>query len=339
MRSLLFRFHFPTEHRRSSATWTGARLKIQGYPSVNGGVPDDNLFHRYCIRTNSILGGAESPHLRSSRKLPPESYYRAYRKALASIFSSAEFVSTKKMLLEQKLWTADNFDRLQQWLVHKTASNTALECWDSMREGWLREMTSSCRDEDTGHDAHSDAAVATRKKMQSYLATQRSLLEMDIFHTRGDPQICRSFTQMMHLIFHKLTDYCCTEGRKGRLRMFTLPILWQKMMEGGVVIKKAKSRLLLDRTETAIMMNVTDLLMNQEALLEELIIYHHLAYGDDPKMTVVQKSLLLLKHYFEKGDISAALAVLREIRSSESPIKFDLYIRVFIALIQNGELR
>ena len=330
-------WYYTTITGRSSTKYSSG---IQG----NCAGKSDFYFHRALrLRRLSNISGAVLH--------PPasEQHYQLYRNAVAQVIDSPEFKNRKEALLKEKRLTKEQFLRFEGWLLRKkklpTDTLKPLKNWVDVRENWLDALhnnNDNCRHDTSGDDV---SGTMKRKKLHSSfmsgLGTQRNALLMYIVKIRSpisdsespppptstptDPIILsQPLVNMVQFVVHTLVDLCYEEKNK-HLRRSIVPMTLQLMRESGAVIKKTKSRRMLNyATELSFMTSQLDRWKNQVALLEELTMYYEIVFGHDQQTLLGKSYLLLLKQ----------LSSLRIRHSDSLPCtEFDKYVLVVASLI------
>ena len=294
----------------------------------------DFHFHRTLrlCRLSNISGAVLHPSA--------SGYYQLYKNVVAKVIESPEFKNRKEALLNEKIFTKEQFLRFEGWLLRKkklpTDTLKPLKNWVDVRENWLDALHNN--NDNYHHDTSVEDVSGTmkRKKLHSSfmsgLGTQRNALLMYIVNIRSPiselppptTSISQSLVKMVQFVVHALVDLCNEEKNK-HLRRAIVPMTLQKIRESGAVIKKTRSRRMLTyATESSFMMSQLDRWTNQVALLEELTMYYEIVFGHDQQTLLGKSYLLLLKH----------LSSLRIRQSQSLPCtEFDQYVPVVASLI------
>ena len=304
---------------------------------------ESNFFQRGGLRRHSTItiSGCSSEQ------------YQLYRHAVTKVIQSPEFKTQKEYWTAQNSWTQENFHRLEAWLLQKkplskTDTSQLLEVWDSTRKKWIEVLSNNNINNDANIDNKAGVEIQ-RKKLRTLLishhATQRNALQNYVFEMHSspmseslsspvvapprDPGTSQSLL-LVQFVIHTLVDHCCDE-KQGLLRIAILPLIWQKIKEGGVIIKKTKFRRMLNcATDSTFMMSQFDRLTNQVVLFEELIMYYDLEFGENEKTTLSWRYLSLLKQ----------LSSLRLRVSQPKPLtEVDIYALGVTFLIEGGLFR
>lgn len=308
-----------------------------------GGGDGSNFQHPGGIRGHSTIAGANLQQFSSE-------HYQLYQNAATMVIESPEFKAKKKSLMKKDGWTQENFRRLERWLLQKKqlskTETSTVEFWDGLRENWIAELSSNKNEANVNDKA---GIIMRRKKMSSslisHLAAQRNTLKCHIFKVHSlisesppapvatvpdPPQISQSlFQEVVQFVIQRLIDLCNEE--KQECFLVAIPMVWQKMKEGGAVIKKTKSRRMLNNVEkSSSITSQFDCLTTQVALLEEMVMYHDLVFGEDQKSLLFQRYVSLLMK----------LSSLRIRRSQSIPYtEFGHHELVIASLIQGGLFR